>query len=98
MVFDGTTTDPMQQAVRNSLIAFMASAAQAQAEVTKEASESWDCLRPGERRWDKLPGKEADFFTCDQFARARELLNQGLGISAVAKTVGLKRHSVYRIR
>ncbi len=25
-------------------------------------------------------------------------LNQGLGISAVAKTVGLKRQSVYRIR
>ena len=28
----------------------------------------------------------------------RELLNQGLGVSAVAKTTGLKRQSVYRIQ
>ena len=28
----------------------------------------------------------------------RELLNQGIGLSAIAKTVGLKRQSVYRIR
>jgi DNA-binding phage protein len=33
-----------------------------------------------------------------QFVRVRELLNQGFGISAVAKSVGLKRQSVYRIR
>jgi len=32
--FDGTTTDPMKQAVRDSLVAFMAATAQAQAEVT----------------------------------------------------------------
>jgi putative DNA-invertase from lambdoid prophage Rac len=32
IVFDGATTDPMQQAVRDALIAFMAATAQAQAE------------------------------------------------------------------
>src|SRR5690554_5104516 len=37
MVFDGSTTDPVQQAVRDALIAFMAATAQAQAEATKEA-------------------------------------------------------------
>src|SRR4051812_45806024 len=37
MTFDGATTDPMQQAVRDALIAFMAATAQAQAEATKEA-------------------------------------------------------------
>ena len=37
MVFDGATKDPMQQAVRDALIAFMAATAQAQAEATKEA-------------------------------------------------------------
>jgi putative DNA-invertase from lambdoid prophage Rac len=31
MTFDGSTTDPMQQAVRDALIAFMAATAQAQA-------------------------------------------------------------------
>ena len=37
LTFDGATQDPMQQAVRDSLIAFMAATAQSQAEVTKEA-------------------------------------------------------------
>ena len=37
MTFDGSTTDPMQQAVRNALITFMAATAQAQAEATKSA-------------------------------------------------------------
>lgn len=37
MTFDGSTTDPIQQAVRDSLIAFMAATAQAQTEATKEA-------------------------------------------------------------
>lgn len=37
MTFDGSTTDPMQQAVRDALIAFMAATAQAQAEAAKSA-------------------------------------------------------------
>src|SRR4028119_1832789 len=37
MTFDGATTDPMQQAVRDALIAFMAAMSQAQAEATKDA-------------------------------------------------------------
>src|SRR3954454_7812872 len=37
ITFDGATKDPMQQAVRDALIAFMAATAQAQAEATKEA-------------------------------------------------------------
>ncbi len=35
MTFDGSTADPMQCAVRDALIAFMAATAQAQTEVTK---------------------------------------------------------------
>jgi len=37
MTFDGATKEPMRQAVRDALIAFMAATAQAQAEATKEA-------------------------------------------------------------
>src|SRR5215213_584068 len=40
LTFDGATTDPMQQAVRDALIAFMAAAAQAQAEATREAQKA----------------------------------------------------------
>ena len=59
MTFDGSTTDPMQQAVRDALIAFMAATAQAQAEATKSAqragiahnaersqAHTWDASRP----------------------------------------------------
>ncbi len=37
LAFDGATKDPMQQAVRDALIGFMAALSQAQAEATKEA-------------------------------------------------------------
>ena len=97
LVFDGTTTDPMQQAIRDSLIAFMAATAQAQAEVTKEAQKAGIAHAQANDNGTKYRGRKPTF-TCNQFTRVRELLNQGLGISAVAKTVGLKRQSVYRIR
>jgi putative DNA-invertase from lambdoid prophage Rac len=40
MVFDGSTSDPMQKAARDALIGFMAATAQAQAEATKEAQKA----------------------------------------------------------
>ena len=40
LTFDGATTDPMQMAVRDTLIAFMAGTAQAQAQATKEAQKA----------------------------------------------------------
>ena len=97
MSFDGTTTDPIKQAVRDSLIAFMAATAQAQAEVTKEAQKAGIAHAQANDNGTKYRGRKPTF-TCDQFTRVRELLNQGLGVSAVAKTVGLKRQSIYRIQ
>ena len=40
MVFDGATKDPIQQAVRDALIAFMAATAEAQAIATREAQKA----------------------------------------------------------
>jgi putative DNA-invertase from lambdoid prophage Rac len=97
MVFDGTTTDPMQQAIRDSLLAFMAAMSQAQAEVTKEAQKAGIAHARANDDGRKYRGRKPTF-TCEQFVRVRELLNQGLGISAFAKVVGVKRQSVYRIR
>jgi DNA invertase Pin-like site-specific DNA recombinase len=97
MVFDGTTTDPMQQAIRDSLLAFMAAMSQAQAEVTKEAQKAEIAHARSNDDGTKYRGRKPTF-TCEQFVRARELLSQGLGISAVANNVGVKRQSVYRIR
>jgi DNA invertase Pin-like site-specific DNA recombinase len=95
--FGGTTTDPMQQAIRDSLLAFMAAMAQSQAEVIKEAQKAGIAHALANDDGTKYRGRKPTF-SCEQFVRARELLNQGLGISAVANSVGLKRQSVYRIR
>jgi putative DNA-invertase from lambdoid prophage Rac len=97
MTFDGTTTDPMKQAIRDSLLAFMAATAQAQAEVTKEAQKAGIEHARSNDDGTKYRGRKPTF-TCEQFVRVRELLNQGVGLSAIAKTVGVKRQSVYRIR
>ena len=97
MSFDGTTTDPMKQAVRDSLIAFMAASAQAQAEVIKEAQKAGIAHAQANDDGTKYRGRKPTF-TWEQFALVQELLNQGIAISAIAKTTGLQRQSVYRIQ
>jgi putative DNA-invertase from lambdoid prophage Rac len=97
MTFDGTTTDPMQQAIRDSLVAFMAATAQANAEVTKEAQKAGIAYARSNDDGTKYRGRKPTF-SCEQFVRVRELLDQGIGLSVIAKTVGVKRQSVYRIR
>jgi DNA invertase Pin-like site-specific DNA recombinase len=97
MTFDGTATDPMKQAVRDSLIAFMAAMAQAQAEVTKEAQKSGIAHAQTHDDGTKYRGRKPTF-TLEQFALVRELLSRGTAISAIAKTTGVKRQSVYRIQ
>jgi putative DNA-invertase from lambdoid prophage Rac len=87
----------MQQAIRDALIAFMAAMAEAQAEATKEAQKAGIAHALAHDDGTKYRGRKPTF-TCDQFFRVRELLNQGIGLSAIAKTVGMKRQSVYRIR
>ena len=95
--FDGTTTDPMKQAIRDSLVAFMAATAQSQAEVTKEAQRAGIAHAQANDDGTKYRGRKPTF-TCDQFFAVRRLLDQGIGIAAIAKTVGLKRQSIYRIQ
>lgn len=96
LTFDGATTDPMQQAVRDALLAFMAASAQAQAEATKEAQragiEHARTVKPSAYRGRKPA------FTRDQLQAVRDLLSQGLGCSEIGKTVGLSRHIVQRMR
>ena len=58
LTFDGATKDPMQMAVRDALIGFMAATAQAQAEATKEARARGHRARQGQRR--KLPRAQAE--------------------------------------
>jgi putative DNA-invertase from lambdoid prophage Rac len=97
LMFDGATTDPMQQAVRDALIAFMAATAQSQAEVIKEAQKAGIAHAQSHDDGTKYRGRKPTF-TSEQFTLVRELLIQGIPISAIAKETGLKRQSIYRIQ
>ena len=97
MTFDGVTIDPMQQAVRDALIGFMAAMAQAQAEVTKAAQKAGIAHAKTIDDGTKYRGRKPTF-SARQFDLVRELLNQNTNISAIAKIAGLNRQTIYRIR
>jgi DNA invertase Pin-like site-specific DNA recombinase len=97
LTFDGATKDPMQQAVRDSLIAFMAAMAQAQAEATKESQKAGIAHAKVNDDGTKYRGRKPTF-TLQQFNLVQDLLNQGTAISAIAKTTGLRRQTIYRIK
>lgn len=96
MTFDGATSDPIQMAVRDALIGFMAATAQAQAEATKEAQRA-GIADTRAREPEKYRGRKPSF-TRPQLAIMRNMLDQGAGASAIAKATGLTRPTVQRLR
>ncbi len=95
MTFDGSTKDPMQQAVRDALIAFMAATAQAQVEATKEAQRAG--IAHAKTKGDRYKGRKPSF-SREQFQAVRNMLAQETGISIIARTTGLSRQTVHRIQ
>lgn len=94
MVFDGSTNDPIQMAVRDSLIAFMAASAQAQSEATKEAQ------RAGieyAKKQGAFRGRKPSYGR-DQFDLVMAMLANNESVQAIAKRTGLSRATVYRIQ
>lgn len=98
MTFDGSTKDPMQQAVRDALIGFMAASAQAQAEVTKEAQKAGiKAAREGKESGQKYRGRKPTF-TATQLQQAQDLLVMDVAPSTIAQELGIPRATVYRIK
>jgi DNA invertase Pin-like site-specific DNA recombinase len=95
MTFDGATTDPVQQAVRDALIAFMAATAQAQAEATKAAQRAGIEARKGDET--RYRGKKPSYDR-NMFSEVVDMLTQGAGASAISKATGLSRQAILRIR
>lgn len=96
LTFDGATQDPMQQAVREALIGFMAATAQAQAEARKEAQRAGiEHAKANAAR--KYRGRKPSYSRV-QFETVRDMLAQGAGIGPVASATRLTRQTVYRIR
>ncbi|TGD92495.1 recombinase family protein [Methylobacterium nonmethylotrophicum] len=95
LTFDGATKDPMQQAVRDALIGFMAATAQAQAEATREAQRAG--IAHAKAREDAYRGRKPSY-TRAQLDVVRAQLAQGISVSAVARDAGLSRQTIYRIQ
>lgn len=95
MTFDGASKDPVQQAVRDALIAFMAATAQAQAEATKEAQKAGIANAKSDER--KYPGRKPTY-TRATLLQVQNMLAIGNGTSDIARETGLTRQTVLRIR
>jgi putative DNA-invertase from lambdoid prophage Rac len=95
--FDGSTKDPMQKAVRDALIGFMAAMAQAQAEGARDMQKAGIALAKASKQTAYRGRKPS--FTREQFKAVLTLEGQGaMNTSQIAKTVGLDRMAVARIR
>ncbi|GAA0029108.1 recombinase family protein [Bradyrhizobium ottawaense] len=95
MTFDGATKDPIQKAVRDALIAFMAATAQAQAEATKAAQRAG--IDHAKANSQGYRGRKPSY-SRDQFATARDMLIQNAAISQIANATKLSRQTIYRIK
>src|ERR1700734_2836890 len=71
LVFDGATKEPMQMAVRDAVISFMAAPPKAQAEATKEAQRAG--IEHAKARDDAYRGRKPSF-TLQQLDQVRDML------------------------
>lgn len=95
MTFDGATSDPVQQAVRDALVGFLAATAQAQSEANKIAQKAG--IKAAKKNPRKYPGRKPSFDR-PMVALVNDLVGKGLGTTVIAREVGLSRQAVLRIR
>jgi putative DNA-invertase from lambdoid prophage Rac len=98
MTFDGAATDPMQCAVRDALIAFLAAIAQAQAEATKAAQRAGIDHKRSAAPQAYLGRKPS--YTRQQLDRVLSALSSATcpSLSTIARAEGLTKQTVYRIK
>jgi len=97
MVFDGSTKDPMQRAVRDALICFMAAMSEAEAEVTKEAQRAGIAHAKAQMDRTAYKGRKPEFDR-KALTLVQGMLAQGQGVTEVARASGLSRQAIYRIK
>jgi putative DNA-invertase from lambdoid prophage Rac len=98
MTFDGSTADPMQQAVRDALIAFMAATAQAQAEATKSAQKAGIAHKRTTAPSAYLGRKPS--YTRQQLDRILSALSSAEppSLGRLARFEGLSKQAVFRLK
>ena len=82
LTFDGATTNPMEMAVRDALIGFMAATAQAQAEATKEAQRLG--IEHAKATGEGYRGRKPSY-NREQVTIVQDMLGQSTNIIAIAK-------------
>ena len=82
MIFDGHTKDPIQQTVRDALIAFMAAMAGRRRQQLPKKLASWNCRREG--RGSDLPRSEVRL-------RQKQRTNAGFQTKVLSESVGSLR-------
>src|ERR1700732_438218 len=97
ITFDGATKEPMQCAVRDALIAFMAATAQAQAEATKEAQRAGIAHARANSEARAYRGRKPSY-SRKQFENAQAMLGKSARVGEVANSIGLTRQTIYRIK
>jgi len=95
MVFDGITTDPMQMAVRDAYIGFMAALAQAQSEATKEAQKAG--IAYAKTIVGTFKGRKPSY-NREQLQAVLEQTKNAESVQLIARNTGLSRATVYRIQ
>ncbi|WP_454702039.1 recombinase family protein [Agrobacterium burrii] len=95
MTFDGSTKDPVQMAVRDALIGFMAATAEAQAEAMKAAQRAGIDAKKGNR--ELYRGKKPSF-NRKAVSDVVDMLANNAGASAISKVTGLTRQTILRIK
>ncbi|MET3662251.1 recombinase family protein [Aquamicrobium ahrensii] len=96
MTFDGATTDPVQMAVRDALIAFMAATAQAQYEATKASQRAG--IEAAKAEGKSYLGRKPSYDRAT-LETVKNMLAMGTaGTSEIAKATGLTRQTVLRIK
>lgn len=96
MAFDGATSDPIQKAVTNALLGFMAAMGEAQAEATKAAQKAGIAHAKASEP-NSYKGRKPSF-TRGQVETVRDMLARGDGVSLISGATGLTRQTVYRIK
>jgi len=95
--FDGSTKDPMQKAVRDAHIGFMAAMAQAQAEGTKDAQKAGIALaRASDPK--AYRGRKPSFNRKQVEQVLAYASNGSMSDNEIAEAVGLQRLAVVRIK
>lgn len=99
LTFDGATKDPMQMAVRDAMVGFLAASAQAQAESLKSAQLAGieHAKASAADRTKAYRGRKPSFDR-KTLARVIEMLAEDAGVTAIAKETGLTRQTIMRIR